>query len=148
MRKFEFCNGYENKAVLPTRATKNSAGYDISIIVEQPTIILPNKSVLFPTGIKVYMESNDVLLVYIRSSFGVKHDINLSNGVCVIDADYVDNPKNEGNILVGLRNVSNNAITLPQGVHRVAQGIFTKYLITDADDSHATRVGGIGSTGV
>ena len=147
MRKFAICKGYEDSAVIPTRATKNSAGYDISIVVEQPTVILPHKSALFKTGIKVYMEEDEVLMVYIRSSFGVKNNINLSNGVCVIDSDYVDNPKNEGNIIVGLRNVSNSAITLSQGVHRVAQGVFTKYLTVDDDDVTTERIGGIGSTG-
>ena len=63
----------------------------------------------------------------------------------VIDSDYVDNPSNEGEIILALHNIGK----YPQTVYpkeRLAQGIFMKYLTTDDDNASGERKGGIGST--
>ena len=86
MRKFEVVTGYEEVAKLPKRSTKHSAGYDFHTTNSLPVLILPQKTVVFDTGIKVSMESDEVLLMYIRSSIGIKRGLILSNCTGVIDA--------------------------------------------------------------
>ena len=146
MRKFEVVTGYEEVAKIPKRSTKHSAGYDFHTTNSLPVLILPQKTVVFDTGIKVSMESDEVLLMHIRSSIGIKRGLILSNCTGVIDADYYNNPDNEGHIRIALTNIGDVAQTIkPQ--EKVAQGIFMKYLVTDDDNPTGTRVGGIGSTG-
>jgi len=146
MRKFEVVTGYEEVAKLPKRSTKHSAGYDFHTTNSLPVLILPQKTVVFDTGIKVSMESDEVLLMHIRSSVGIKCGIILSNCTGVIDADYYNNPDNEGHIRIALTNIGDVAQTIkPQ--EKVAQGIFMKYITTDDDNPTGKRVGGIGSTG-
>nr|DAX47264.1 MAG TPA: deoxyuridine 5'-triphosphate nucleotidohydrolase [Caudoviricetes sp.] len=146
MRKFEVVTGYEEVAKLPKRSTKHSAGYDFHTTNSLPVLILPQKTVVFDTGIKVSMESDEVLLMHIRSSIGIKRGLILSNCTGVIDADYYNNPDNEGHIRIALTNIGDVAQTIkPQ--EKVAQGIFMKYITTDDDVASGDRTGGIGSTG-
>lgn len=146
MRKFEVVTGYEEVAKLPKRSTKHSAGYDFHTTNSLPVLILPQKTVVFDTGIKVSMESDEVLLMHIRSSIGIKRGLILSNCTGVIDADYYNNPDNEGHIRIALTNIGDVAQTIkPQ--EKVVQGIFMKYLVADDDNPTGKRVGGIGSTG-
>ena len=95
-----------------------------------------------PTGVKAYMQENEVLLVYIRSSAAFKKHLMLMNGVGVIDADYYGNAENEGHILIPIFNYG-------AAGERIAQGIFTTYLTVDGDAAGhgAARTGGFGSTG-
>lgn len=46
---------------------------------------------------------------------------------------------------MGLYNLGTEAVTLEKG-ERVAQGIFTKYLVANDDEANGIRRGGIGST--
>lgn len=143
MRKFEVVTGFEN-VKLPKRATKGSAGYDFYVLEE--AIIPPHQAHIFSTGVKACMNPDEVLMLFVRSSLGIKKHLVLANGTGVVDFDYFNNSDNEGHIMIALHNTSN----MPQQVdagERVAQGIFQKYLITDDDDAEAERDGGIGSTG-
>ena len=128
---------------LPIRKTKYSAGYDFSTPID--FVLEPNDSFIIPTGIKAYMKENEYLGMYIRSSFGIKKDIILKNGVGIIDADYVDNESNEGHIMVAIRNIGTSTLVVQKG-ECVAQGIFQEYFTTDDDEANAKRSGGIGST--
>ena len=145
IRGFERVSGYEN-AILPTRKTKNSCGYDIHIYSTTPTTIKPHESKVFCTGIKAYMPSNEFLAIYIRSSIGIKKHLMLNNAVAVIDSDFFNNEDNEGHILVALYNYGDEPVTL-EPFERVAQGVFQKYGVVDNDNADQTRTGGIGSTG-
>jgi dUTP pyrophosphatase len=109
-------------------------------------VIEPGKVALVPTGLKAYMEADEVLLLYIRSGLAAKRSLMLANGVGVIDADYADNPDNEGHILVAIANLGPAAVTIAAG-ERVAQGIFMKYFTTADDAAGGDRLGGFGSTG-
>lgn len=130
--------------ILPKRSTKNSAGYDIRSIEEG--IIPPHKSMAFKTGIKVCMNSDEVLYIYARSSFGYKYDVCLTNNVGVIDSDYYNNIDNEGHFQVKLTNNGDNDFKVNIG-DRIAQGVFMKYLIADDEEEITNiRVGGLGST--
>ena len=144
MRKFEICKGYENKATLPKRGTKYSAGYDFYTANDSPIEIGAGETVTIPTGIKAYMNNDEVLLIHVRSSVGIKRGLILANITPVIDSDYVNSP-NEGNIILAIRNTTNETAII-QPKERLAQGIFMKYLTTDDDDASGERKGGIGST--
>ena len=63
----------------------------------------------------------------------------------VIDADYADNPDNEGEIFFQLYNLSPFDIVLNKG-DIIGQGIIKPFLTTDDDAATGKRVGGFGST--
>ena len=143
-RGFERVTGYKY-VNLPKRKTKQSAGYDIESAVN--VVINPGETKLIPTGIKVYMDENEWLGIYIRSSLAIKYGLILANSVAVIDSDYYNNPDNEGHLMVAVYNTKDEPFHVNKG-DRVAQGIFTKYLTTDDDHAEGVRTGGVGSTGV
>ena len=145
-RGFEFVTGWEQRAVLPRRATASSAGYDLA--AAEGVTIAPGASVLVPTGVKAYMQPDEVLYVYIRSSMAVKRGLVLTNSVGVIDADYYNSPESEGQIFVALTNRGTEPVTIAAG-ERIAQAVFHKYLTVDGDTAGegAERQGGWGSTG-
>ena len=142
-RGFEKVSGYEY-VNLPQRKTKQSAGYDIESAVN--VVINPGETKLIPTGIKVYMDENEWLGIYIRSSLAIKYGLVLANSVAVIDSDYYNNPDNEGHLMLPIRNVSRMPYTVIKG-DRIAQGIFHQYYKVDGDSADGSRTGGIGSTG-
>ena len=82
----------------------------------------------------------------IRSSMAIKRHLALVNSTGIIDSDYYNNEENEGHIMIALLNYGKETVSLEKG-ERVAQGIFSKYLITNDDDATGIRTGGIGSTG-
>ena len=63
----------------------------------------------------------------------------------IIDADYADNPDNEGHIYFQVINLSPVDIQLRKG-DIIGQGIIKKYEITDDDNAVGERMGGFGST--
>lgn len=153
MRKFERISrevflrdiplGDYDELVLPKRSTKYSAGYDFYSPIS--FTLNPGERKVIPTGIKVCMNDNEFLAIYIRSSLGFKWDIRMCNQVGIIDAGYYGNSENEGHIFVCLKNEGNSAVTINKE-DRFVQGIFTPYLITDDDTVTGIREGGIGST--
>lgn len=100
---------------------------------------------LVPTGIKCEMPKNMYLELSVRSSCPLKHWLILANGVGIIDADYYNNPDNEGHIYFQIINLSPFDILLKKG-DTIGQGIFHKYFITDDDAAQGERAGGFGST--
>ena len=144
-RYFEVVKGYDPNSVrLPTRASASSAGYDLRSLTEGD--IAPGETKIFPTGLKAKMNSNEVLIVTIRSSLGIKRHLSLANGIGIIDADYFGNESNDGEILVAIHNHGQILAHIQKG-ERIAQGIFLNYLTTDEDKTDGTRSGGIGSSG-
>lgn len=130
---------------LPVRADERSAGYDF--FAPKDIQILPNHSVVIFTDVKAYMQPDEVLKIYIRSSLAIKKGLVLSNAVGIIDSSYYNNPNNDGNIGISIKNTSGTAVTINAG-DRIAQGIFVKYLTADEDTKLNTeRTGGIGSSG-
>lgn len=134
---------HDCETIIPTRGSKNSAGYDL--YSKEDINIDPGKKYLFWTDIKTYMMPNEVCQIYVRSSIGVKKGLVLCNQVGIIDSDYFENPENDGNIGVCLKNETNVTQTIKKG-ERIAQAIFMKYQIADNIISEDMRTGGIGST--
>lgn len=133
-----------NQIKLPTRATKNSAGYDFFSPISFS--LLKNHSITIPTGIRCKIVDNFVLQIYPRSGLGFKFMLQLCNTVGIIDADYYD-AENEGHIQVKLVNQSNeNKIVNVQEGQGFAQGVFMEYGITFDDVAENERLGGFGST--
>ena len=144
MRKFEKVR-YDDTGILPTRADLGAAGHDFYTPIDLE--IKPGEIVKFNTNIKVIMEPDEVLLLFVRSSIGIKKNLMLCNGTGVIDSTYYNNPDNEGNIIGALFNYGNETQYIKAG-ERVIQGVFVKYLITDNDKPLSDkRIGGVGSSG-
>lgn len=166
---------YQDKDItLPRRQTIASAGYDIEAAedIVIPSIWRLNfvrifrlirnghelyekdyelaedilKPILVPTGLKVYMPEDEVLILANRSSNTFKKNLSLPNGIGVIDADYYNNPNNEGELFVQVLNYGVRPLHIKKG-DRIAQGIFMKYLKTDNDNPIVRqRLSGFGST--
>ena len=119
-----------NQYKLPQRDSDSTAGYDIYLL--EDLIIEPNEIKKIPTGIKIFFEKDEVLFLIVRSSMGFKYNIRLCNQVGVIDADYYNNPSNEGHIWVKIQNEGKEKVVIPQG-ESIVQGIFLKYLTTQSD---------------
>ena len=145
MRGFKVCKGFENSDIsLPKRGPKYSAGYDIESC--EDVVINPKEVVVVKTGVKAYMKDDEVLQIYPRSSLGFKKHLMLANTVGIIDSDYFENEKNDGHIMIGLYNYGNEVQTISKH-ERIAQGIFSKYLVCeDEEEINTIRKGGIGST--
>lgn len=148
IRGFEVAKGFEDKEInLPVRKTKFSAGYDIEAAEE---VIVPSfkkgmNPTLIKTGIKAYMQDDEALMLYNRSSNPKKKGLILANSVGVVDKDYYGNQDNDGHIMFAFYNIKDEDITIKKG-EAIGQGIFQKYLITDNDRADGERIGGFGST--
>lgn len=140
-------NSLENaEIVMPRRATYLSAGYDIFAPIN--IILHPGASITIPTGLKIRLPDGFFLMIVPRSGLGFKYQIGLANTVGIIDADYYNNPTNEGHILVKLVNHGDKYCTIMAG-QAFCQGIVMKHFILDDDlalKEAETRKGGIGST--
>jgi len=147
IRGFEIVSAYKDKGIeLPKRATAQSAGYDIA---SAENFTLPARKIsMVPTGLKAYMNFNEYLSIVLRSSMAIKYQLMIAQNVGIIDADYYNNPENEGHIFISVLNYSNTGLTIAKG-ERIAQAIFMQYFYTDKDIfSKAIRTGGFGSTGI
>ena len=163
------------EALLPLRGSLTSAGYDF--YATEDIDIKPQDKAKFATDVKVYMKPNEVFLMDIRSSKGIKDDLMIANTIGVIDSDYYNNTNNEGNIGICLRNLrpsmelegyetilhrsgNNSPVQIPlikdlkeeNTIHikkgeRVVQGFFVEFKESDNCNSDKERNGGIGSSG-
>lgn len=173
--KFEVVSKYKDAGLaLPVRKTAGSAGYDFEVAediiippyeycaktlasvprisnkltlseVAQITKLTGAKPTLVPTGIKCELEPGTYLELSVRSSCPLKYWLVLANGVGIIDADYYNNPDNEGEIFFQIINLSPFNIELKKG-DTIGQGIIKEYQLVDTDVTTATRTGGFGST--
>lgn len=132
-------------AVIPQRATKGSAGLDLSACIDSEIVIDPGEIKTIPTGIAAACCENSALMIYPRSGLASKHGIALANCVGVVDSDY------RGEIKVPLINHGGESFTITNGM-RIAQMVVTPILLpdiieTDALDETDRNAGGFGSTG-
>lgn len=139
-----------NSIQLPRRSTQLSAGYDFYCPFDISVDYSP--CIIIPTGIKVQLLDYCYLGLYPRSSYGIKYGIGLCNTVGIIDADYYNNPDNEGHIMVALTGGHNMGDTIAnllikQG-DKFVQGVINMYAkVYDDCPVSKLRSGGIGSTG-
>lgn len=159
------------QAIMPLRATKTSAGYDL--YAPYDITIKPQGKAMIWTDLKAYMQQGEMLIADVTSSMGGKLDLMLANTIGIIDADYHNNPDNDGNIGICLRNLKEamrlqgyntlnqgglpinipiirdlmeeNTVVIKKG-QKIGQLIFVKYLPADNCNSDNERTGGWGST--
>ena len=85
------------------------------------------------------------LQLSVRSSCPLKYWLILANGVGIVDADYYNNPDNEGEIFFQIINLSPMTIKLKKG-DIIGQGVILNYNLVEDDFSDTERIGGLGST--
>lgn len=134
-----------DKIMNATHETCHTAGSFTLGEMAQLTKDFRAKPTLVPTGIKCEVPEDMYLELSVRSSCPLKHWLILANGVGIIDADYYNNPDNEGHIFFQIINLSPFDIVLKKG-DTIGQGILKKYYLTDDDAATAERQGGFGST--
>ncbi len=117
--------------LLPKRGTKCAAGYDFYALFDYT--LKPGEIMKIPTGIKVCMEEDDVLLLIDRSGMGFKYNVRMCNQVGVIDADYYNNKDNEGHMWIRIQNEGDKDYIVKKGDGMI-QGMFVKYLKVDEEE--------------
>ena len=148
IRGFEVAKGFENAVInLPERKTKYSAGYDIEAAEDTiiPSFKKGMKPTLVKTGLKSYMQDDEVLILANRSSNPGKKGLILANSIGVVDKDYYGNKDNDGHIMFAFYNIKETDIEIKKG-DAIGQAIFQKYLVTDDDNAMGIRESGFGST--
>ena len=172
--RFEVVSRFAEDAemLIPKRGTAASAGYDFVVaedIVIPPYVSLMSeisalecqpmtlaemaaltkrtgaKPTLVSSGVKCEIPSNMYLELSVRSSTPLKYWLIMANSVGIIDADYYNNPDNEGEIFFQMINLSPFPIQLRKG-DKIGQGIFKEYRIAADDNAKGSRTGGFGST--
>jgi dUTP pyrophosphatase len=152
-RGFELVSKYNEEAQKreikqPSRATKKSACYDIYNNTESDIVLAPGElSGAITTYFKSYMLDDEVLMAYVRSGHGFKFSVRLANSTGIIDCDYYNNEKNEGEIFIKLHNQGDKEMVIKVG-EAMGQVMFQKYLLADndADTVGGERTSGLGST--
>ena len=137
---------------LPKRSTTGSAGYDF--FAPKHFELYHNDVIKIPTGIRCFIATGWVLMMFPRSGQGFKYGIHMANTIPVIDSDYYD-ANNEGHIFVKLINdsilteqdfkKSDNHFSVTTG-QAFCQGVFLPYGVTVDDNTEGVRIGGLGST--
>ena len=133
-------------AIIPTRGTNESAGYDLyAHIDEDKHELKPGETFMIGTGIAVEIPKGYFAAIFARSGIASKRNLRPANCVAVIDSDY------RGEIKVPLFNDSNENQII-ENKERVAQMVIMPYLsvtfnevdnLSESDRDH----GGFGSTG-
>lgn len=137
-----------NTAIIPTRATDGSAGYDLHADLGHENnhrLIHGTDTRLVTTGIACAIPTGHVGLLFIRSSLATKRGLTLANAVGVIDADY------RGEIMVPVHNRGTTRQTINHG-DRIAQLVILPIATPELEevdnlDETVRGVGGFGSTG-
>ncbi len=134
-------------AILPTRATEGSAGFDLYAYTKQEITLMPGEVVQVNT--KIALEIDDphyAAFIYARSGLASKFGIIPANCVGVIDSDY------RGEILICLTNLQTKPFLIRHG-DRIAQMIIAPVALPqlcEVEQLNSTErgTGGFGSTGL
>lgn len=134
-------------AITPTYGTKNSAGADLYIDLQDTDVltIKAGQTVMCHTGISVAIPEGHVGLIFARSGLACKNNLAPANKVGVIDSDY------RGELIVALHNHGNEDKIVKIG-DRIAQFMILPYPKVEFEevdelDSTDRGEGGFGSTG-
>lgn len=136
----------DERAVVPERATKGSAGIDLCAVLSEPLTLNSGDTAVIPIGISIEIPSSDyAAFIFARSGLSIKHGIGLLNSVGVIDSDY------RGEIKVGVINQKRESYTIVPG-ERIAQMVIMPVStmpiaeVSELSDTERGE-GGFGSTG-
>ncbi len=131
---------------IPVYGSSLAAGADVRACIQEDVILLPGKSVLIPTGIRVEIPEGYEIQVRPRSGLALKHQITVLNTPGTIDADY------RGEVGVILINHSSEPFKISRGM-RIAQLVLAAALrasfVQKQQELTATArgEGGFGHTG-
>jgi dUTP pyrophosphatase len=110
----------KSKHGLPSYATTQSAGMDLTANIDESITLKPLERILIPTGIYIQLNPGYEAQIRPRSGMSIKYGITVLNTPGTIDADY------RGEIKVILVNLSNEEYTIKDG-DRVCQMVISKY---------------------
>ena len=105
-----------------------------------------SKGTLVKTGLKAYCNTKEYVALVSRSSNFNKKGLMLANNYGVGDADYPDNPENDGHLQFNFINFGFTDVLIKKG-QRIGQILFVDHNVTDDDRAEGIRRGGWGSTG-
>ena len=135
-------------AIIPSRASEDSAGYDIYACLpdDGEVKIEPGKAFRVPTGVAMEIPRGTFGGLFARSGISTKRGLRPANCVGVVDPDY------RGEVQVPLYNDSNVIRTIKNG-DRIAQLLLIPAFEIDFEEvgelSETDRsLGGFGSTGL
>ena len=106
---------------IPRRSTKCSAGYDFESLFD--FTLKPGEIKKIPTGIKICMNTDEVMFLLVRSSQGFKYNVRMCNQVGVFESDYYNNPDNEGHAWLKLQNHGSEDYVVKKG-DKICQYLF------------------------
>lgn len=131
---------------MPTRATKQSSGFDCFARLEKGVIISKGQVALIPLGFKIELPMFAEAQIRPRSGLALKSGITCLNTPGTVDADY------RGEVSAILYNAGqNDFLVLPNA--RICQMVIMKlpdvdlYKVTELSETER-GTGGFGSTGV
>lgn len=144
----------EDERYKPMYANDTDACMDLKVKIdednennnERVAFIMPNETKVFGTGVKVSIPLEHVMLIFPRSSTGIKLHCMLSNTTGVIDSGYRDE------IRMAVTNFGNETVCLQDG-QRLAQFMIIprpklelEFVEDNEDFRQNDRGGGIGSS--
>ena len=145
----------EDEKYKPTYANDTDACMDLKVKIdednekndERVAFIMPKETKVFGTGVKVSIPLEHVMLIFPRSSTGIKLHCMLSNTTGVIDSGYRDE------IRMAVTNFGKETVCLQDG-QRLAQFMIIprpklelEFVEDNEDFRQNDRCGGIGSSG-
>ncbi|QEK37941.1 dUTP diphosphatase [Candidatus Cytomitobacter indipagum] len=132
-----------NEKCMPTKGTKDSAGFDLYANIDQSVTISPMKRVLVPTGFCMELPKMHEAQIRSRSGLAYKNGISVLNSPGTIDSDYRQEVK------VILINLGEQDFVI-EPYFRIAQMIINRLddiMLRNAEIMDTAR-GGFGSTGI
>ena len=129
---------------LPSRATPESAGYDIRS--GEPDFVLePGQRRAVSTGLEMELSAGIECQVRPRSGLALRHGITLPNSPGTIDPDF------RGEVKVILQNLGTEPVRIGRG-ERIAQLVFARFETPGVEEAPSLSEsergsGGFGSTG-
>lgn len=135
-----------DNAILPTKQTSGSIGFDLSPI--RNYVIPPKSFTIMDTGVIVKPPKGYAVFVFPRSSLFLRKSLILTNSVGVIDPDYCGP---DCTIKIMVYNLSDENVVVERG-ERVAQMVLLPIVenveIEQVNEPFSdTSRGGLGSTG-
>ena len=154
-------------AVMPTRATAGSAGYDLRAYLKERTVrhsdglrvdergaveeqgewavtLAPGEMALIPLGFRTRLPDAIEAQIRPRSGQVFKHALTIPNAPGTVDADYAEE------WMVIVRNDSAQPRRIAHG-ERIAQAVFARHAVLELREGmvqrSTQRAGGFGSTG-
>ena len=132
-------------AILPTKGTEGSAGYDLYVDSDEDIMIHPHRTEMLQTNIAFEIPKGYFGAVYARSGISTKRGLRPATCVSVIDSDY------RGSVGVPIHN-DTDGIRFVDAHERVAQIVIipipdVELVLVDELSDTGRGTGGFGSSG-